>query len=64
MPGEDENDINFLRDEIYRLIVACMNQEKLLQNCDDNEAKLKEDIVCLKIKLVESERVEEGMRKQ
>jgi len=51
VPSEDENDIKGLRYDISRLTTACKDQEKLLQICDDKEAKLKEEIVRLKIKL-------------
>ena len=64
VPSEDENDFKVLRAKISRLTIACKDQEKLLQICDDREAKLKEQIISLKIKLPESERDEEGMRKK
>ena len=46
-----------LRAEISRLTTACKEQEKLLQIYDDKEAKLKEEIVSLKIKLAELEKI-------
>jgi len=49
--SEDEDNGKSLRDDISRLVVACKDQEKLLHICDDKEAKLKEHIVSLKIKL-------------
>lgn len=58
-----ENVIKALRAEISRLTTTCKDQEKLLQIYDDKEATLKEDIVRLKIKLAQLEKVEEGMRK-
>lgn len=61
--SDDENDIKVLRDNIYWLTNACNDQEKLFQICDYKEAKLKDDIISLKVKLEELERVEEGMRK-
>lgn len=64
LPSEDESDIKILIDEISRLTFACKYQEKLLQICDDKEAKLKEEIMSLKIKLEKSKKVEEGMRIQ
>ncbi len=57
-PNGYENVIKDLRDEISRLTYACKDQEKLLQICDDREVKLKEEIINLKINLVELERVE------
>ena len=54
MSSEDEDNVKVLRVEITKLIVACKDQEKLLQIFDDKEAKLKEEIVKLKIKLAES----------
>lgn len=62
--NEDENVIKGFRVGIYRIKFACKDQDKLLQIYDDKEAKLKEDIFTLKIKLEESEKVEEGMRKK
>lgn len=62
--NEGENVIKGLRAKIYRLTTAWKDQGKLLQICDDKEAKLKEDILILKIKLEELENFEEGMRKQ
>jgi len=64
LPSEDEDNIMVLSTEILRLTTVCKDREKILQICDDKEANVKEKIVNLKIKLVESKKVEEGMRKQ
>lgn len=63
VPSEDENDINVLRDNISRLTISSKDQANLLKICDDKEAKIKEEIVSLKIKLAKLEKFEEGMRK-
>ena len=52
-PSEDENVFRVIRVDISRLTCACKDQEKLFQTCDDKEAKIKEEIFNLKIKLVE-----------
>lgn len=62
--NEDANIIKGVRDGISKKTTACKDQEIFLHIFFDKEAKLKEDIVSLKVKLVEAEKFEEGMRKQ
>jgi len=52
--NKDEDNVKTLRVEISKLTTTCKDQEKLLQISDDKEAKLKEEIVSLKIKLEKS----------
>lgn len=56
-----ENEIKVIRVEISRLIVACKDQEKILNIFYDKEAKIKEEINSLWAQLEDSKRNEEIM---